>query len=229
MGLICNHIVFPDIQTPNKSLLITYGPRGRLGNQMFQYASLLGIAASNNRTPFIRSNDGGQMSRIFRITNIKPWKVTPAWSRIHEDNFAKYDSHLFEFIPKGNVTLDGFFQSFKYFQNVLSLVKKEFTFIEKVDKAAREMLHRLHNGSVSIGVHVRRGDMTTSPYETMPSRGYYHNAMDRMRNKYGNVTFFVASHSKEYHWVRENLRNSDVVFLPKAPAEVSVYSKYKCL
>ena len=103
---------------------------------------------------------------------------------------------------------------------MLSLVKKEFTFIKKVNNKARKMLRRLHNGSVSVGLHVRRGDMMERSDERSPSKFYFHNAMDWMRNKYGNVTFFVASEDR--HWVGENLRNSDVVFLPIAPAEVSV-------
>ena len=184
---------------------------------MFEYASLLGVAAQNNRTPFI--HDDPLLTKSFNITNIKPWTRNRNWTTIKEEHFAKYDSHLVERIPKANVTLSGFFQSFKYFQNVLSLVKKEFTFIEKVDKEAREMLRRLHNGSVSVGLHVRRGDMMERSDERSPSKFYFHNAMDWMRNKYGNVTFFVAT--EDGRWVRENLRNSDLVFLPDASAEVS--------
>ena len=118
------------------------GSPGQLGNQMFKYASLKGIAKNNNLEYCIPPNKHNffninpftsnkkltehRLLYIFKMTNLKNIKVTNFEKTIKEKNFT-FDYELYENCPD-NVQINGFFQSEKYFKKFKKEILEDFSF-----------------------------------------------------------------------------------------------------
>ena len=144
------------------------GKSGRLGNQMFQYASLRGIAANRGFDWVIPPPEAGgigdfgeennycmfdtfKMSHATKehqaISNTQQWAV---WKEFH------FNEKLFNECPD-NVNLDGYFQSEKYFKNVEKEIREDFIFQDEILNPCKEMIDSLGDGR-KIFLHIRRGD-----------------------------------------------------------------------
>lgn len=136
--------------------MITYlnlGKKGNLGNQLFQVASTLSIATRNNQDfafPKWKYNEIFNRDLPVLINN-------KAFKTVKESNYNYNDMVL----PVGDFSLNGWFQSEKYFKR--ESVKKQFEFkpalIEKVKEKFKNELARKH-----ILISVRRGDFVHHPY-----------------------------------------------------------------
>jgi len=143
------------------------GLNGRLGNQMFQYAALLGIARKNNFKYGINySNDFNlkledipedihinqkilTLSRLFKLS-------AEDSSHINLPTIAEPHLHFCEelFQIKDNVNLHGYFQTEKYFKNkkeeILNLFEFEDSFLNMVTSKYKDLL-----ANNPIGVQIR--------------------------------------------------------------------------
>jgi hypothetical protein len=115
------------------------GKLGRLGNQMFQYASLRGIAANNGYNWMIPppSDDPSGYDEwsdhqllypfvLENLQNLNVQHICGARPTLKESTFA-FDEELFNNCPKW-VNLEGYFQSEKYFKNIEDQIREDFTF-----------------------------------------------------------------------------------------------------
>jgi galactoside 2-L-fucosyltransferase 1/2 len=119
-------------------------------------------------------------------------------------------------LPPRNVSLLGYYQSYKYFEDVKFELRREFIFKERLTNAVDLFLDKFAPKEICIrvGVHVRRTDIT-NPENTdrgylQPPLSYYQHAMDFFRIKYARVRFFVAS--DDMTWCRARLPGSDIYF-----------------
>lgn len=119
------------------------GNNGRLGNQMFQYASLVGIA--KNRGYDFKIPKDCDLNRGFLMSS-----CSNDYGFVYGDEVILHDSHefceeLYRECPD-NVTLNGYFQTEKYFKNVEDLIRQDFTFnkeiIDEVDFYFAEYLDK---------------------------------------------------------------------------------------
>ncbi|XP_033726213.1 galactoside 2-alpha-L-fucosyltransferase 3-like [Pecten maximus] len=206
-------------RTHHSPLYVTFSLHGRLGNWMFAYASLLGIAMKNNRQPFISRYSS--LSSIFKLQHTMPWK--PVCMEDFEEQYpCKYDRST-ENMPRVNLTLKQYFQSWKYFEGYESEIRKEFTFWPNIYDDARKIFLKYKgsnsNSSIYISVHVRRTDMmipssTKLGFKSAPLE-YINNAMNYMRKKFTGrtITFLVVS--DDYVWCKKHLTGPDTVVIPK--------------
>jgi hypothetical protein len=144
------------------------GKSGRLGNQMFQYAALRGIAANhgfdwvipppedggigdfgeeNNYCMFDTFNMVHATEEHLGIQDTKQWAV---WKEFH------FHQELFDKCPD-NTNLDGYFQSEKYFKNIEQEIRQDFEFQDEILAPCKEMINSLGEGR-KIALHIRRGD-----------------------------------------------------------------------
>ncbi len=107
---------------------------------------------------------------------------------------------------KGNIYLDGFWQSHKYFSDRRDLILKEFSFLSVPDERNAALLTEI-DGCNSISIHVRRTDYVSNKnvqdYHGICSVDYYKTAVEKLAKGLSNVQLFMFS--DEPDWVKENL------------------------
>ena len=133
------------------------GNLGRLGNQMFEFAALRGIAAEHGYDMCIPPADhegieNYSLHQCFKLDHIKTGFI-PNENYSLEQTFH-YNNDLFATCPD-NTSLYGFFQSWKYFINIHDQIRKDFTFHDDILEPCKEMVEDLEE---PIMLHVRRGD-----------------------------------------------------------------------
>ena len=140
------------------------GRMGRLCNQMFQYAALRGLSSKSGAEiciPYYQDavDDGiGNMLRTelfdsFNL-NVKTGLLNNGHAPVVKERFFHFDQALFDHCPD-HVSLQGYFQTEKYFKHIEHQIRDEFTFIDDILKPCNEMIRTVDN---PIALHVRRGD-----------------------------------------------------------------------
>jgi hypothetical protein len=159
------------------------GRMGQLGNQMFQYAAVKGVARNRGYQFTIPQHDNavkdslGNTLRIelFDAFNIQPDSVgfLLADAARSEVDFS-FDEDLFTNCSDG-VSLVGYFQSEKYFKHIEDDIRKDFTFKKEYYDSCEEAKPLLDN---PIALHIRRGDfLINSGNHYNLSLSYYENAL----------------------------------------------------
>ena len=188
------------------------GKLGRLGNQMFQFASLKGIARNRGFQfcipPTKNQNQwtDHQLFNCFKLNNTNSLNVQYIdFDRpvLVEDTFS-FNQKIFEECPDW-VSLQGYFQTEKYFKNIESEIKSDFEFKEEIFNPCKEMISQVSN---PISLHIRRTDYITSPNHTSLSLEYYEKALNNF-HKDRNVIIF----SDDPSWCKEQKLFSDDRFL----------------
>ncbi len=121
----------------------------------------------------------------------------------------QYDLYFNEkiLVKKGNIYLDGYWQSENYFREIRNIIIKDFLIKTKPDKRNKLMLEKIENSN-SVCIHIRRGDYIsnkkTSEVHGACSLKYYYNAVKIILKKVKNPTFFIFSDDSQ--WTKENLK-----------------------
>jgi len=105
------------------------------------------------------------------------------------------------------IYLDGFWQSPKYFSDVESIVRQEFTLRSHQSSLCAQIVEQITN-TFSVSLHVRRGDMANDPQANQLhgtcNLNYYKRAVEHIANHVREPHFFVFSDDPT--WVKENLK-----------------------
>ncbi|MEY4332414.1 MAG: Synechococcus phage [Bacteroidota bacterium] len=141
------------------------GRNGRLGNQMFQYAALKGIAANRKfeytippKNPSIQFDNYGLLDAFNLSTNKNiGWSDS---SKIVQESGFNFDANLFKNCPD-NVNLFGFYQTEKYFKHIQDEIRKDFIFKDNWLNPCKNFMKQFKDEEV-IFLHVRRGDPNLS-------------------------------------------------------------------
>ena len=164
------------------------GNLGRLANQMFQYASLKGIARKHGyeycipplevfgqNDPLVRASELNiyNVFDIGRNNTINILKNPMLQERMHE-----FDEELFNSCPD-NIDLFGYYQSSKYFEHIKDEIKNDFTFSKEVEAICTEMFDSIHSDQKVISVHLRRTDYTVNPNHPVQPMSYYEQALKK--------------------------------------------------
>jgi len=139
------------------------GNLGRLGNQMFQYAAVRGIAAMRGYEFCIPPEDSKRVDnyslyRAFQLPSVRQknqFVLDRGHAPVVMEKHFHYDMELHTMCPN-DVSLFGFFQSEKYFANIKNEIAKDFTFHESISGPVRELMDSLDE--TPLFLHVRRGD-----------------------------------------------------------------------
>jgi|TARA_B100000073_G_scaffold100448_1_gene79994 hypothetical protein len=169
------------------------GHMGRLGNQMFQYAALKGIASYRGYEYSIPSHDM-MLKQCFKIPETKSNNNIKSYSF----DGIEYNKNYVNDCPD-NVDISGYFQSEKYFQHIRSEILKDFTFHDDVYKSCSSYMSGLFGSDRVIGIHVRRTDFMTDPQFFALKIDYYVEALRHFYNK--NPVMIV---SDDPQWCKQN-------------------------
>jgi hypothetical protein len=207
---------------------------GGLGNQLFQYAAACGVANSAGAVAALDITEyadgskthGNALGRfgldmpLVTATSFDPQFATaiiPA-----QDGLARigwqgdmrlpvYREDTYEFEPalkswQGSVYLYGFWQSWKYFDDVADALRARL----KIQPRYGELSGRTGN-SDTVAVHVRRGDYLTG--QRLAAFGicepaYYDAAMALLRRRLAKPHFYFFSDDPQ--WCRRHFTGADV-------------------
>ena len=182
------------------------GNLGRLANQMFQYASLKGIARNRGyefsippeqvfgqNDPLVKTSP----LNIYNVfENISNNNIQISKNPILAERMHEFDRQLFDSCPD-NVDLYGYYQSPKYFEHIKDEIKNDFTFSKEVEALCDEMYESI-SGKKVVSLHIRRTDYTVNNNHPLQPMSYYEDAL-KLFDK--NVQILVFS--DDPHWCQE--------------------------
>ena len=158
------------------------GCNGRLGNQMFQYASMRGIASVKGFDWVVPPENYDHTANYalfetFKMTNVRDKNIGFVEGEILKETIHCYDKNLVDGCSD-NTNLDGFFQTEKYFENIVDEIRSDFTFKDEYLKPCKEFIDSLD--TTPIFLHVRRGDaIGKEHYHPVAPMSYYVEALKR--------------------------------------------------
>jgi hypothetical protein len=177
------------------------GKYGRLGNQMFQIASTIGIAVRNGLYvgfPYWMNYDHKERFGSTENIDIQSYFKNPL-PEVEEGYYSKY------FVPWGyhnllnfpdRTDIQGHMQSEKYFEHCKDLIRHYFEFKYEIDP--------LPEGAIAL--HIRRGDYDNG-YHPFQTYDYYVKALNHLPE--GPIFVF----SDDITECRKMFRECDVTFI----------------
>lgn len=212
--------------------------KGGLGNQLFQYACGRSLLINQSEIESVRNlllditwygipishdtprkfllnkfNTIGSIASLKEIIRIKyPYGYISRISRFIKIRIFRKGNPSFtdKFLnKKGDIYLDGFFQTEKYFADQAQTIRKELTLKNPLSRPALKIQNDIMNSNNSVSLHIRRGDYVenakTNQYHGTCSLGYYSKALEYITNKIGrDINIFVFS--DDIDWVKNNLK-----------------------
>ncbi|MFD2872299.1 alpha-1,2-fucosyltransferase [Mucilaginibacter ximonensis] len=202
--------------------------QGGLGNQMFQYATGRALAIKHNVPMFLdqsfleRNNvsRNGFTARKYGldIFNIVSSRIT---AQIIDRYFEKNPDSIminykelpvsfdktFRVLPS-SVYISGNWQSPKYFANISSDIRQEFTFKYFEFDPDFKLIADEISEKTSVAIHLRRGDYI--PEKGSPQiyficdKSYYFKAMSFIRERFPHAAFFVFS--DDIKWSKDHFK-----------------------
>lgn len=187
---------------------VTVNIQGGLGNQLYQLATSLSYSIEHGHQLSLCFPD--QSPSVFDPRNTY-WKTILSKLLIFNKNTLDEFEILGDSEYKklsyvdGNVCLDGYFQSYKYFHSHLPRIYPYFT----------SLLYKYRsiylNEYTTVGVHVRRGDyLKLSEYHPVQPIEYYKKGISHIVEHVSNVRIVVVSDDIE--WCKEHFDSLDPVY-----------------
>ena len=135
------------------------GSNGRLGNQMFQYAGLRGIANYNNldwKIPPYDYNhkDNYALFETFELKHCQPQNIGFNEALTVTEKTHAFDESLF-YCTNG-VNIDAYLQCEDYFIHIADQIREDFTFKKVFLDPCKEYIDSLD--SPPIFLHIRQSD-----------------------------------------------------------------------
>jgi hypothetical protein len=205
---------------------------GGLGNQLFQYAAGRALACRHQTELVLDLSDFsnipmGNTPRIFELDKYSI--VARVASSEEESGFRFYQGRVLRRIPflprpwqhvrephfqynpdfinlPNNVYLDGYWQSYLYFESISALLHSEFQPIEGPGVNNQELLRAMTQCN-SVALHIRRGDYVLNTkaaiHHGVCSLDYYRAAIRKIVENVPNPHFYIFSDDLE--WSKANL------------------------
>jgi hypothetical protein len=185
------------------------GYSGRLGNQMFQYAALKSVSLKTGFECFLPNNINIKENGCLDLANNKwiPYKLDllecfdlnckieeNKLSNIYQEQNFLFESNIFNI--KDDTSIEGYFQSYKYFEEFETEIKQEFTFKPEILKKCKNIIN---NYSDSVSLHIRRGDYVNNPNYWNVTPEYINEALQQFTDKEYKFLIF----SDDIEWCKE--------------------------
>jgi hypothetical protein len=184
------------------------GNYGKIGNQMFQYASLKGIALSNGVDYVIppKEHFGTQYplnSKLDDCFDIICQRRLTNYNTYEEKSFS-FQKDLMEGI-NFDLNLHGYFQTEKYFSNYREEILKDFKFKSEI---LNSCLDFISSYAEIISLHIRRADYVGNPNHPVQPLSYYKIALSMIGKDLSVIVF-----SDDPSWCKEQEFFADDKFL----------------
>jgi len=166
---------------------------------MFQYATLKSVGAKNNFEVKIPKGNYA-LRRLDLNSDIMTDDELSKIKKKYGERFFHYDKDVFGIDDWTD--LFGYFQSYKYFDNIRENLRREFIHEGYMDKAVEFLMGSM---PVKVGVHVRRTDYLRFPrVHPFPGLNYYRKCFEFFMNNF-ECTFVVCS--DDIKWCKKSFKN----------------------
>lgn len=202
--------------------MIIINLKGGLGNQLFEYALYTKLQMQNKKVELDTIQIKSDMEEINRGTIFEAFKLDGKY-RIEslEKNVVrkkikrKLCKYIFGYYQEKyvgtfdetivnlkNGYLDGYWQTYKYFDDIREIILDRFEFLNTLEGANREFLKHINSQECAVSVHIRLGDYLANPsmrklYGEICTEKYYKRAIEVIKEKYANPTFYVFSNESD--------------------------------
>lgn len=157
------------------------GRKGRFGNQIFQFASGLGIARKIG-ADFKIPSTGHRLRQCFKIPDnfFLPAKEITT-TKLYREGKTGLKNQVTGFYPElfqieDGTDLNGYFQSEKYFIEIRQELLEYFQFKDELQQKADALWSQINpQGDSVVSIHVRRGDYIGLGFPICP-KTYYESA-----------------------------------------------------
>lgn len=184
----------------------------RLGNQMFQIATALSVAEkSGTEVSFPR----------WEYESIFDGDFT---HKEYQNVLVEYKEPGFNYTeikPNESMSLEGYFQSEKYFKNIDSKIRKMFNIKKSIKDSVYEKNKNLLDRKNVVALHLRRGDYLNFPnHHPVMNLNYFISAI---KNFPTDSTFLVFSDDTE--WCKNNFpRIGESFFIIEGQSDVEDFT-----
>ena len=217
--------------------MIIINLKGGLGNQMFQYACGRVLALKNRDILKLDATGYGEKNGIdtMRRYSLGPFNIKAGIATREEIWRLKYPHGIISkgwrffkfkllrqfnagFYPrilqkKGDIYLDGFWQTYRYMDGFEDEIRKDFTLKEPLSTTTATIAEEIKNSDKpTVSLHVRRGDYVSSArenaYHGTYGNDYYSRALTAMKEELAgrNISAFrVFVFSDGMDWVKKNI------------------------
>lgn len=186
---------------------------GRFGNQLFQYASLYGIAKKNNYQYGIpyqhrNSNEYYDMCLSDCFDNLGALDSSfSTFSNYIRDEEWVFNSDFFKI--QDDTNLCGYFQAEKYFSHCKYEVKEQFEFNLSIKEKANSFFV---DGSNLISIHLRLGDFQKhKTHFPVCNSDYYRKALSKLPNDC-DIAVFSDDIPTTKSMLEDVLKNRKVIY-----------------
>ena len=207
--------------------------RGGIGNQMFQFANGFSVAMRNKtnlkldvrKYNLLKMHNGFELNKIFsvkaeiasekEIYKFFKWQFNPIINFFIRHFFKNLTSYIveptFNYWPnikklKGNIYLEGYWQSEQYFKAYEEEIRRCFKFKRNL-KGPNLVISAEIRSKNSVSLHVRRGDYllkkNTSLYPICNLK-YYLDAIEIIKSSINNPFFYIFS--DDIPWAKKNFK-----------------------
>jgi hypothetical protein len=196
------------------------GYMGRLGNQMFQFASTLGISKKLNleaKFPInncISPHASGPIDSVtgrnmdVKCNLLECFDIGEAYfiPNNHIELRYYYNEADFSFDPNvynisDGCDLIGYYQTELYFNDIKDLIFEQFKFKKKYQEIAEKYIAKIRDSNKEYhitSIHVRRGDyLTSSDYHPPCSNEYYNDSVKKIEDS-GKNKFVIFSDDPDW-------------------------------
>jgi hypothetical protein len=225
--------------------------KGGLGNQLFEYAFARSLVKKHGSEIIFDLSYYRQQN--FRKFNLDKFNINDFKVLSFKDSFyLKLQKRFPKIFKKFNILnescgqtdysnclnvklpcyLNGYWQQSILFEDIKSILRKEFTLKEKLFVKNQKFLNQIQNTN-SVAVHVRRDDYVSIPQNdpyNVCDLNYYNNALGVINKKVCNPVFFIFSDDIE--WCKKNIKTETQTFFvqgneDKPYIDLYLYSKCK--
>lgn len=202
---------------------------GGLGNQMFQYALLVGLQESSAESVYAdisgfheyHLHNGLELESIFgiklNVNNRCPYLAKKLTLSRYINQYmpflcgkCQFEYPDFRFVENiynsesKKQYYAGYWHHYKYIKPYVRVIRDTFHFSAPDDDNNMETIEAMKNEN-SVGIHVRRGDyLNEAQYQGICSLDYYAQGVEIMRKNLKEITFYVFSNDMQ--WCQENMK-----------------------
>ena len=194
------------------------GNLGRLGNQMFQYTALRGVADRHGYGYCLPpreivgtrdlncSNSDISIFECFKLPDAP--RGVSNYPRVQESCGFNFDTNIWNGCPD-NVSLYGYFQSEKYFKHIEKEIREAFTFADDFRFPTEEAFKSNFGDTEVIAIHLRRGDYLKYPHHPVQELSYYQKGLEELPS---DIPVMIFSDGIDWCKEQEEFKDDRFIF-----------------